>query len=396
MREIKLKKGRDESIRRGHTWIFSGAVYEQSKGISDGDRVAVLDPDGKRIATGHYQDASIRVRLFHFGAKNPPHDWIERGLANAWALRKTVGLTSQPDRTNAFRLVHGEGDRMPGLIIDLYGDVAIIQAHSIGMHREREHIAAALLALDDLPVRAVYDKSKGTLPDRYAATVTEGFLAGDDHTPTEVEVLENGHRFQVDFSGGQKTGFFLDQRDNRALLAQYASGRSVLNTFCYTGGFSIYALAAGASRVTSVDVSARAMELVEHNRELNALPAERHESRTEDVIQLFKDHETNYDIVVVDPPAFAKSFKKRHKAVQAYKRLNAAAMQRVAPGGLLFTFSCSAVVDRELFENTIVAAGLEAGRPARIIHRLSQGADHPVNLFHTEGSYLKGLVLEIG
>jgi 23S rRNA (cytosine1962-C5)-methyltransferase len=396
MREIKLKKGREESIGRGHSWIFSGAVSKQSDGISDGDRVAVLDSKGKRIATGHYQDASIRVRLFHFGSKNPPHDWINRSLANAWQLRRTIGLAGQPDRTTAFRLVHGEGDRLPGLIVDIYGTVAVLQAHSIGMHRERETIAAALLALEGLGVQTVYDKSVATLPERYAETITEGHLAGAESNQPEIEVRENGHRFHVDFAAGQKTGFFLDQRDNRALLARYAPDRSVLNTFCYTGGFSVYALAAGASQVTSIDVSARATELVDRNIALNELPADRHESVTADVMQLLKTHDADYDIVIVDPPAFAKSFKKRHKAVQAYKRLNAAAMQRVRPGGLLFTFSCSAVVDRELFENTIVAAGLEAGRPARILHRLSQGADHPVNLFHTEGSYLKGLVLEIG
>ena len=396
MREIKLKKGREESINRGHSWIFSGAVYDQSKGISDGDRVAVLDGTGKRIATGHFQDASIRVRLFHFGSKNPPHDWIDRALANAWQLRQTLGLAGHAERTTAFRLVHGEGDRLPGLIVDIYGSVAVLQAHSIGMHRERESIAAALLGLEGLGVSTVFDKSTATLPERYATTIADGHLAGTEVTEADIVVLENGHRFHVDFTSGQKTGFFLDQRDNRDLLARYAPGRTVLNTFCYTGGFSVYALAAGATQVTSIDASARATELADRNIALNELPAERHVSLTEDVMSLLKTHEADYDIVVVDPPAFAKSFKNRHKAVQAYKRLNASAMQRVRPGGLLFTFSCSAVVDRELFENTIVAAGLEAGRPARILHRLSQGADHPVNLYHTEGSYLKGLVLEIG
>ncbi len=394
MKTLSLSKGREGAIERRNPWVFSGAVHREEAGIRDGERVRVTDHTGRQLGVGHYQEGSIRVRLLHFGETDFPEHFLRDQLSAALDLRRQLGLTEDP-LTNAYRLVHAAGDGLPGLVIDRYASVAVVQCHSIGMHLQRREIAAALLELLPGTITTVYDKSSAVLPERHASGLTDGTVAGEE--VTEVVILENGRRFRVDIAGGQKTGFFLDQRENRWLLGSYAKHARVLNTFCYTGGFSVYALLGGAAQVQSIDLSGPATELTEDNVSRNGDFAARHEAYTSDVMDWLKEHaETqSYDIVVVDPPAFAKNKHRRHKAVQAYKRLNARAIAAIKPGGLLFTFSCSRVVDRQLFYDTIVAAGLEAGRPARVLHRLGQGPDHPVNLFHPEGEYLKGLVLRI-
>ena len=396
MRKVVLSKGKDGAVRRRNPWVFSGAIKTEEAGIEDGDLVAVEAIDGTRLGYGHYQGGGIRVRMLGFGEDVlPEEDLFRDKLTAALDLRRRLGLTSDP-LTNAYRLVHAAGDGLPGLIVDRYAAVVVIQCHGIGMFRRRDLLARLLLELlAEQGVTTVYDKSAKTLPDRYPAA--DGVLLGDP--VTEVVVLENGRRFRVDVAGGQKTGFFLDQRDNRWLLGGYAEGKTVLNTFCYTGGFSIYALLGGAAQVQSVDLSASAVALANDNVERNgdADFRARHAGITADVMDWLKEEAdpAGYDIVVVDPPAFAKNKHKRHRAVQAYKRLNARALRHVKPGGLLFTFSCSRVVERQLFHDTIVAAGLEAGRECRVLHHLSQAPDHPVNLYHQEGEYLKGLVLRV-
>ena len=390
---VKLKKGREGALQRYSPWLFSGAVAREDDSIADGDTVRVTDVSGRTLGMGHYQAGSIRVRMLHFGEDEAPADLLPQRIRAALDLRHQLGLADDP-LTDAYRLVHAAGDGLPGLIVDRYGPVAVVQCHSIGMHRQRQLIADTLLASSDA-ITCVYDKSASVLPERYANTITDGVLGG-----TMVEALtvrENGRRFRVDVAGGQKTGFFLDQRENRWLLGSYARDKSVLNTFSYTGGFSVYALAGGAARVDSVDLSEPALRLTDDNVALNTDQTDRHASHASDVLEWLKANgaDRQYDIVVVDPPAYAKNKHRRHKAVQAYKRLNARAMQALKPGGLLFTFSCSRVVDRQLFYDTVVAAGLEAGRSARVLHRLGQGPDHPVSLYHPEGEYLKGLVLRV-
>jgi 23S rRNA (cytosine1962-C5)-methyltransferase len=394
MKQITLKKGRDGAVRRRSPWIFSGAVHREDDALEDGELVQVLAANGEVLGVGHYQAGGIRVRVLAFGEEALPQTFFRDRLTAALNLRRQLGLLDDP-LTNAFRLVHAAGDGLPGLIVDRYASLVVIQCHSIGMHREREQIAVAIRELLGGAVETIYDKSTAVLPERYALGVDDGVLWGAD--VSEVIILENGRRFHVDVAGGQKTGFFLDQRENRWLLGSYAKDKRVLNTFCYTGGFSVYALLGAAAQVQSVDLSAPAIALTEENVTRNGDFTAQHEAHAADVMEWLKEHadDNPYDIVVVDPPAFAKNKHKRHKAVQAYKRLNARAMRSVKPGGLLFTFSCSRVVDRELFYNTIVAAGLEAGRNCQVLHHLSQGPDHPVNLFHADGSYLKGLVLRV-
>lgn len=393
MKKVVLLKGKDGAIRRRNPWVFSGAIKSEDEGIEDGDLVAVDAINGERLGFGHYQSGGIRVRILHFGEEQwPVEDLLRAKLTNALVLRRQLGLADDP-LTNAYRLVHAAGDGLPGLIIDRYASVAVIQCHGIGMFRERKLIAEILLELLGDVVATVYDKSAKTLPERFPAS--DGVLLGP--AVTEVVILENGRRFRVDIADGQKTGFFLDQRDNRWLLGSYAKGKRILNTFCYTGGFSVYALLGDGAQVQSVDLSSSAVALTEDNVARNGEFGDRHQAYTADVMEWLKEHAADdpYDIVVVDPPAFAKNKHKRHKAVQAYKRLNARAMKAIKPGGLLFTFSCSRVVERQLFYDTIVAAGLEAGRNCRVLHHLSQGADHPVDLYHQEGEYLKGLVLRV-
>ena len=411
MNTVTLKPGKDQSLRRRHPWVFSGAIARLQGEVVEGVAVTVLAAGGEVLGVGHYAPGSIAVRMLDFGpeATLPDAAFWESRLRNAYQLRQRLGLAGQiltdshPEQspilssthspiTNVYRLAHAEGDGLPGLIIDVYGDTAVVQAHSAGMYHARPQIVAALQAV--VPgLRAIYDKSAETVPAKAAPAAQNGYLLGAA-TGQEHVVTENGHRFVVDWETGQKTGFFIDQRDNRALLARYAAGRRVLNTFCYTGGFSVYALAAGAALVHSVDSSKRAIELTERNA-LLAPHADRHEAYAQDVFAFLKDRHNQYDLIVLDPPAFAKHLSARHNALMGYKRLNVAGIRQIAPGGLLFTFSCSQVVSMELFEGAVMAAAIEAGRPARILHRLTQPADHPVSLFHPEGEYLKGLVLAV-
>lgn len=380
---------------RFHPWIFSGAIARIEGRPEDGDVVEVFDRSKQLLGVGHFHHGSIAVRLLSFG----PAEVLERGfwtqkLKQARAVRQTA--LHRTAATDCYRLVHGEGDGLSGLIIDVYGPVAVLQCHSIGMHRQRTLITEALRETFGDELQAVYDKSYEALPPNYASHQKNGFLwAAFDTPPDDLVVSENGVAFRVNWVTGQKTGFFLDQRDNRQLLARFVAGKTVLNTFCYTGGFSCYALQAGAKLVHSVDVSAKAMELTAENVELNRPFSGQHEGFTEDVLRFLKNEGPDYEVMVVDPPAYAKSMEKRHNAVQGYKRLNEAAIRRVAPGGILFTFSCSQVIDRELFYHTIAAAAMEVGRPVRVLHHLTQGADHPVSLFHPEGAYLKGLVVYV-
>lgn len=405
MQRITLKKKKDAFVRRFHPWIFSGAVQRKSGDIADGEVVEIYSNQGDYLATGHYQNGSICVRIFSFQQVTPNADFWLQKLQNAYNYRVQLDLVNN-QKTNCYRLVHAEGDGLPGLIIDIYGTAAVVQCHSIGMHQEREHLAAALQQIYGERLTTIYDKSREVLPPNYAKTIENSYLLGSEASTV---VLENGNQFAINWETGQKTGFFLDQRDNRDLLKRYATGKTVLNTFCYSGGFSIYALQAEATEVHSVDVSQKAMDLVAENVELNGaqtslsvgstLPDTSQTGlsvlHTADVLKFFKTHDADYDIVIVDPPAFAKNVSKRHNAVQGYKRLNISALKRVKRGGLLFTFSCSQVVSKDLFYNTIVAAAIEAGRKVRVMHHLSQPADHPVSLFHVEGAYLKGLVLQV-
>lgn len=389
---IWLKKGKEGSLHRRHPWVFSGAVNKMTPGIKTGQLVDVLSHEGVLLGRGHYQHGgSIVVRMLTFTDETINREfWIDK-LQNAYDYRQQTGIM-QEGITNAYRLVHGEGDNLPGLIIDIYDHVAVIQCHSVGMYLQRNDIASALAEI--LPVNdlSIYCKAEDTLPSIPGFTWTDGFLKGNTG---EVIILEHGNRFKVNVAEGQKTGFFLDQRENRFFVGGYAKNKTVLNTFCYTGGFSVYALKAGATQVDSVDISGKAMVLTDENVRLNDGTAQ-HTSHVENVIPFLQNPDIpQYDIVIVDPPAFAKSLAKRHNAVQAYKRLNASALKKVKKGGLLFTFSCSQVVTTQLFYDTIVAAGLEADRSIRVVRHLSQGADHPVNLFHPEGHYLKGLMLYV-
>ena len=390
MAVIILKKGKDAAVRRFHPWVFSGALYDIKGDVEDGTVVEVRDAKGEFLALGHYQQGSIAVRIFSFKQIEIGVPFWESKLRAALNYRQAIGIADD-EQTNAFRLVHAEGDGLPGLIIDIYNRNAIIQCHSVGMHQESEHIAKALLNVFDGELDSIYDKSSETLPRNYAYGMENRVLHG---AGTNTIITENGNQFYVDWEKGQKTGFFLDQRDNRQLLGTFAKGKSVLNTFCYSGGFSIYALNQGAVKVDSIDASKKAMEWTDNNVSINQNP-DAHTSYVGDVLKFFKEDIPSYDVMIVDPPAFAKSVRKRHNAVQGYKRLNAAALSKMKSGGILFTFSCSQVVGRELFYNTITAAAIEARRHVKVMKFLSQPADHPVSLFHPEGEYLKGLVLYV-
>ena len=385
-----MNKKKIAAVKRFHPWIFSGAIQKMERPVEDGELVEVRAMGGEFLAIGYYQDNTIAIRILSFKKELINEAYWENTLKSAYNLRNKLGLVDS-EITNAYRLIHAEGDGVPGLIIDIYNTTAVIQCHSIGIHQRIEVIKSALLAIYGNKLEAIYDKSKETLPKEYAQTIENGYLHG--HSDNQI-VKENKNMFFVDWALGQKTGFFLDQRENRKLLAQYAPNKSVLNTFCYSGGFSIYALRAGASLVHSVDVSKKAIDWTDKNVEINGFE-NKHESYAQDVLRFLKRTEESYDIVVVDPPAYAKSKKARHNAVQGYKRLNAEAFKKVKNGGLMFTFSCSQVVDRVLFHNTIVAAALESKRKVRVLHHLSQPADHPMNIYHPEGSYLKGLVLQV-
>lgn len=400
MKQIILKKGKSEALRRFHPWIFSGAIAVMDKEIREGDIVSIVNEHKKIVATGFYSDASIAVRILSFEETNIDQSFWNEKLASAFQTRRAIGLIDNAD-TNCYRLVHAEGDGLSGLVIDFYNGVAVVQCHAAGMHLMMDFIVTGLKNILQHRLIAVYDKSYETLPTVYVTenAITNGYrFSNESFLPVIPHVcLENGNRFAIDWITGQKTGFFLDQRDNRAALEKYVAGKKVLNTFCYSGGFSVYALNAGASEVCSVDISPKAMDLTRQNIHLmnDAQEDVRSSLITSDVIPFLKEHETMYDVVIVDPPAFAKSVSKRHNAVQAYKRLNEMALRRIVSGGILFTFSCSQVVDRQLFYDTIVAAAIEAKRNVRVLQQLTQGADHPVNIFHPEGSYLKGLVLYV-
>ena len=394
MVKIILKKGRDESLRRFHPWVFSGAIAQINGNPAEGDIVAVHSAQGEYLAAGHYQIGSIAVRILSFDSDpNSPEFWTD-SIARALQLRRSYGLYDNP-RTNCFRLVHGEGDGLPGLIIDWYDGVCGMQAHSVGMFRSKAKITQALRDVFGDELKAVYDKSSGTAPFKAGLDLVDGYLyKSEDFNLSELSVSENSCKFIVNWEEGQKTGFFLDQRDNRALVGSLAKDRRVLNLFCYTGGFSIYALNSGAQSVDSVDSSARAMALVDRNVALGCYT--NHHSYCEDAIEfLSKTPEGKYDLMIVDPPAFAKHRGALKNALRAYQRLNAAAISKVAPGGFIFTFSCSQVVDKISFANVVFSAAAQTGRSVRIIDRLCQGADHPVSIYHPEGEYLKGLLLYV-
>ena len=381
--KVILKSGKEKSIQRRHPWIFSGAVYGVSREINDGEMVDVVDSKNNHLGTGYFSDkGSIVVRILTFANETFSENFWNEKLQSAWELRlKLLNL----EVTNAFRVIHGEGDGISGLIIDYYDKNWVIQAHSTGVFLQMEQIAEAIKSNFPNYCDTIYCKSSGTLPN----TGTDYFLFGNK---AEAVAKENNILFSVNWVEGQKTGFFLDQRENRKLLGEFSKGKKVLNTFCYTGGFSIYAMSAGAELVTSVDISQKAVDLAASNMELN-FPNANHKAVADDVFNFMKENHQIYDVIVLDPPAFAKSIKSKHTATQAYKRLNIAGLKALAPKGILFTFSCSQVIDDVLFYNTVAAAAIETGRNIRVLHKLEQGPDHPTNIYHPEGHYLKGLVL---
>ena len=380
-----LKHGKEHSILRRHPWIFSGAIHKLEMDPGDGDWITVRSGSGDILGYGHYQRGSISIRMLSFDGAEPGEKFFEEKLRASLRLRRSAGILN--GRTNSCRLVHGEGDGLPGLIVDLYDNTAVIQAHSHGMHKDRERIASALKAI--LPdLKAVFYKAQTTLNDSEAAYLFAG-------TAVPHQITEHGNKFLVDWEEGQKTGFFLDQRENRALLASYSHGRTVLNAFCYTGGFSVYGLKGGAKVVHSVDVSAKAIELTKLNLQANNFDPANNDCVVKDTFDFMKDKQDEYDLIVLDPPAFAKHKDSKHQAMKGYKRLNAEAMKIIRSGGVIFTFSCSQVVDRQLFYDTVVSAAITAGREIKVLQHLSQPADHPVSIYHPEGEYLKGLVLYV-
>ncbi len=389
-KKIILSSGKDQSLRRFHPWVFSGAIKKMKENVLDGEIVEVYDNKEELLGIGHYQDSSISVRIFSFVKIIPDAGFWRSKIQHAYDFRVKIGLAENP-HTNCYRLIFAEGDGMPGLIIDYYDGTCVMQCHSIGMHKIKNEIVEALKEVFGEKLKAVYDKSAETLPKKYAEGMKNEYLFGKG-TDEQHFVKENDLNFWVDWKGGQKTGFFLDQRENRQMLARYCSGKTVLNSFCYTGAFSLYALQTGAEEVHSVDSSKRAIELADKNVKLNSFSG-KHKSYAVDVFEFLKNKKDVYDVMVLDPPAFAKHYDVRHNAVMGYKRLNSEALKQIKPGGILFTFSCSQVISRDLFEKTIMSAAIIAGRNIRILHHLSQGPDHPVSIFHPEGEYLKGLVL---
>ena len=389
MKQIQLKRGKEESLLRFHPWVFSGAIQHIDDGIEEGDIVRVVTASGDFIAVGHYQEGSIAVRVLSFrDVAIDDQFWASR-LQSALNLRLAIQLADSPTN-NTYRLVHGEGDHLPGLIIDVYGNTAVMQAHSIGMHLCRKQIAAQLVGVMGSRIQNVYYKSETTLP---FMEPENGFLYGGS---TDNVAVENGLKFYVDWLRGQKTGFFVDQRENRSLLEHYARGRRLLNMFCYTGGFSFYAMRGGAALVHSVDSSAKAIELTNRNVALNFPGDERHQAFCEDAFKFLETADRQqYDLIILDPPAFAKHRGALHNALKGYTRLNQKAFQIIQPGGILFTFSCSQVVSKDHFRNAVFTAAAQARRKVRILHQLHQPADHPVNIYHPEGEYLKGLVLYV-
>ena len=393
---IYLRRGKEESLLRRHPWIFSGALERiecAGDGIAEGEIVDVYTSRGEFIARGHYQIGSIAVRVLAFERVAIDRAWWCGRIGEAYALRRALSLTDNPS-TDCYRLVHGEGDSLPGLVVDIYGTTAVVQCHSVGMYRSRSVIADAICECYDGRIEAVYDKSSQTLPFKADLGAVDGYLRGRA-AQMPLTVSENGLLYNVDWEHGQKTGFFLDQRENRELVMRYAAGRTVLNTFCYTGGFSVYALAGGAREVCSVDSSERAVHLADENVRLNFGDDAPHTAVAADAVEYLKNIGDRYDLIILDPPAFAKHHKVLGNALQGYKRLNARAISQIKPGGILFTFSCSQAVSKELFRTTVFSAAAIAGRKVRILHQLTQPADHPIDIYHPEGEYLKGLVLYV-
>ena len=387
---LQLRRGKSESLRRFHPWIFSGALTRIPENLAEGTLVRVVDENNKFMALGHYQIGSIAVRVLSFTER--PIDiafWVER-LSEAFKVRRSLDLV-RPDN-DIYRLVHGEGDQLPGLIIDVYGQTAVMQAHSVGMHCCRQEIAEALIEACEGEVKHVYYKSETTLPYKADLHQENGFLVGGDETNV---ATENGLKFHIDWLKGQKTGFFIDQRENRKLLESYSKGKSVLNMFCYTGGFSIYAMRGGATQVHSVDSSSKAIDLTRANAELNFPGDNRHEAFAEDAFKFLEKAGGDYDLVILDPPAFAKHKGALHNALKGYTRLNSIAFQKIRKGGIVFTFSCSQAVNKDQFRLAVFTAAAQSGRHVRILHQIHQPADHPINIYHPEGEYLKGLVLQV-
>lgn len=390
-KRIYLKRGKEESLKRFHPWVFSGAIHHADSGITEGETVRVIGADNTFLAVGHYQVGTIAVRILSF------HDveideafWYAR-LKAAYEMRLSIGIAGNP-LNNTYRLVHGEGDNMPGLVIDCYGDTAVMQAHSVGIHVCRKVIAEMLVKVMEGQVKHVFYKSETTLPYKADLGQENGFIIGGSNDNT---AMENGLLFHVDWLRGQKTGFFVDQRENRSLLEQYAKDKRVLNMFCYTGGFSFYAMRGGAQLVHSVDSSAKAIELTNANVELNFPGDERHKAFCDDAFKFLDHSDDIYDLIILDPPAFAKHRGALHNALKGYTRLNVKAFQRIRHGGILFTFSCSQVVTKDHFRQAVFTAAAMSGRKVRILHQLHQPADHPINIYHPEGEYLKGLVLYV-
>ena len=394
--QIYLRRGKEESLLRRHPWIFSGAIeHIKCDGeLTEGEVVDVFTRAGNFIARGHYQIGSIAVRVLTFEeSEQIDQNWWNQRITIAYDVRRTLDLTDNA-QTNCYRLVHGEGDSLPGLVIDIYDRTAVVQCHSVGMYRSRMAIAEALRTVYGEKLEAIYDKSSQTVPFKAGLNAVDGYIWGHSDHKTHV-VVENGEKFLVNWEEGQKTGFFLDQRRNRELVRHYAKGRTVLNTFCYTGGFSVYAASGGAVEVCSVDASERAVQLADENMRLNFGEDYKHDAVAADAVEYLKHIDDKYDLIILDPPAFAKHHKVLGNAMQGYKRINARALAQIKSGGILFTFSCSQAVSKELFRTTVFSAAAIAGRKVRILHQLTQPADHPINIYHPEGEYLKGLVLYV-
>ena len=391
MKKIYLKRGKEESLQRFHPWVFSGAISYFDQDPEEGEVVEVYTNSKEFVATGHYQIGSIMVRVLSFEQEPIDQAFYEKRLATTYDVRKCIGVAGNPDN-NTYRLVHGEGDNLPGLVIDIYGSTAVMQAHSVGMHVDRMMIASALKQVMGNTIENIFYKSETTLPFKADLGQENGFLLGGS---TEDIAIENGLKFHVDWLKGQKTGFFVDQRENRSLLEHYARNRNVLNMFCYTGGFSFYAMRGGAKLVHSVDSSQKAIDLTNANVAINFPDDTRHKAYAEDAFKFLDNMTTPYDLIILDPPAFAKHKDALRNALKGYSRLNQKAFEKIQPGGILFTFSCSQVVTKDNFRTAVFTAAAQAGRNVRILHQLHQPADHPINIFHPEGEYLKGLVLYV-
>ncbi|WP_019036423.1 class I SAM-dependent rRNA methyltransferase [Prevotella amnii] len=398
-KKVYLKKGKEDSLLRFHPWIFSGAIKTMEEEIKEGEVVCVLNNQGKFIAIGHYQVGSIAIRVLSFEEVYVDESFYENRLFSAFEARKAIGVINKTtqkgiskNNNTTFRLVHGEGDNLPGLIIDIYGNTAVMQAHSVGMHVDRHLITNALINIMGDNLNSVYYKSETTLPYKANLGQEDGFIYG--YTDNNI-AIENGLLFHIDWIKGQKTGFFIDQRENRKLLEFYSKDRSVLNMFCYTGGFSVYAMRGGAKEVHSVDSSAKAIELTNKNIELNFPKDKRHAAFCEDAFKYLDEHDDKYDLIILDPPAFAKHRNALKNALRGYTRLNLKGFEKIKKKGILFTFSCSQAVTKDYFRQAVFTAAAQAGRKVRILHQLHQPADHPINIYHPEGEYLKGLVLYV-